>query len=62
MILILLPPNAGDIHSMKGRRWYDPDISDENDPTKQGIKGREKFPETVLISITGASMIFFKTL
>ena len=29
------------IHSMKGRRQYDTDISDENDPAKQGIKGRE---------------------
>ena len=30
------------IHTMKGRRQYDTDISDENDPAKQSIKGREK--------------------
>lgn len=29
------------IHTMKGRRQYDPNISNENDPAEQGIKGRE---------------------
>ena len=29
------------IHAVKGRRQYDTDISNENDPAKQGIKGRK---------------------
>ena len=35
------------IHTMKCRCQYDPYISDENDPAKQGIKGRKDFPGSI---------------